>query len=234
MGVNEEHPSGIDQRIVDRMVDRRGWLHRYQVLDPVQTLLVVIDLDTKTVELDPRTRAIFQPINEVAQALRAAGGRVAWVTTPIDAENLGSFRQLLGDDSVRRITDMDDLDALEEASLGDGTGLPVADGLDVQPGDVQAVKRLYSAFAYLQSTLIGKILDDRGRAPTTILFAGTVTNVCVESSVRDAVEVGFEAIVISDAVVGHSFGAHEASLAVIFRNFGDVRPSAEVVDLLMR
>ena len=49
---------------------------------------------------------------------------------------------------------------------------------------------------------------------------------------RDAVEDGFCVMMISDACAGHSHGLHEASLNTFYRCFGDVRPAADVIDLI--
>ena len=73
-------------------------------------------------------------------------------------------------------------------------------------------------------------LDPRGI--DTLLIAGTVTNICCESSARDATELGYKVILISDALAGHAHGLHEATLATFYRIFGDVRPSHEVIGLL--
>jgi nicotinamidase-related amidase len=59
-----------------------------------------------------------------------------------------------------------------------------------------------------------------------------VTNICCESSARDAAELDYKVIMISDALAGHAHGLHEASLATFYRIFGDVRPSKEVIRLL--
>jgi len=59
-----------------------------------------------------------------------------------------------------------------------------------------------------------------------------VTNLCCESSARDAVELNYKVILVSDALSGHAHGLHEATLATFYRIFGDVRPSNEVIDLL--
>ena len=66
----------------------------------------------------------------------------------------------------------------------------------------------------------------------TILIAGAVTNVCCESSARDATELDYKVIMISDALSGHAHGLHEATLATFYRIFGDVRPAGEVIGLL--
>lgn len=66
----------------------------------------------------------------------------------------------------------------------------------------------------------------------TVLMAGTVTNICCESSARDAAELGYKVIMVSDALAGHAHGLHEATLATFYRIFGDVRPSSEIIELL--
>ena len=59
-----------------------------------------------------------------------------------------------------------------------------------------------------------------------------MTNICCESSARDAVELDYKVIMISDALSGQAHGLHEATLATFYRIFGDVRPSKDVIGLL--
>lgn len=72
----------------------------------------------------------------------------------------------------------------------------------------------------------------RARNIDTIVVAGMVANLCVESQVRDATDDGFKAIVIGDAIATLNDGAHEATLG----NFGllatEVVSTAEVLDSL--
>jgi len=65
-----------------------------------------------------------------------------------------------------------------------------------------------------------------------LLIAGTVTNVCCESSARDAVELGYRVTMVSNAMRGYAFGLHEASLTAFYRIFGDVRPTSEILTLI--
>ena len=58
-----------------------------------------------------------------------------------------------------------------------------------------------------------------------------MTNICCESSARDAGELDYKVIMISDALSGQAHG-HEATLATFYRIFGDVRPSEDVIRLL--
>ena len=59
-----------------------------------------------------------------------------------------------------------------------------------------------------------------------------MTNICCESSARDAVELDYKVILISDALSGQAHGLHKATLSTFYRIFGDVRPSEDVIRLL--
>ena len=52
------------------------------------------------------------------------------------------------------------------------------------------------------------------RSIDTLLIAGAVTNICCESSARDAAELNYKVILVSDALSGHAHGLHEATLGV--------------------
>jgi len=215
------HPSGIDQAIVDKVVGRRGRLHAFEALDPTRTALVVIDMNTGSVEQELRCTRIVEPINAMADALRRAGGRVAWVTSEIDESRTAHLAKIVGADRAAMFA---------EGARHGSSGAAMWPELDVHGlDDVFASKRGTSAF-FPGSCSLPRQLD--AHDITSILIAGTVTNVCCESSARDATELGYEVTMVSDACHGHSYGLHEASLATFFRIFGDVRPSGEVLDLI--
>ena len=69
----------------------------------------------------------------------------------------------------------------------------------------------------------------KSRGITTIVVAGMVANLCVESQVRDAADDGFRPIVVGDAIATVSDEAHEATIG----NFGllasEVVTTADVV-----
>jgi nicotinamidase-related amidase len=54
-----------------------------------------------------------------------------------------------------------------------------------------------------------------------------VTNVCCESSARDASTLGYRVIMVADANAARRDQDHNATLHTIYRSFGDVRPTAE-------
>ena len=54
-----QHPSGIPEKIVNKVVARRGRLHAFESIDSGRTALVVIDLDTARAE--PSAAGAFLP-----------------------------------------------------------------------------------------------------------------------------------------------------------------------------
>jgi nicotinamidase-related amidase len=215
------HPSGIPDKIVNKVVARRGRLHAFETVDAARTALVVIDLDEATVGRDDAATAqrVIANVNALAGALRRRGGVVAWVLSRSDRMS-PHFAAILGDDlAATYIAD----------GRPDGPGSRVGPGLDVQSGDVLTTKSGASAFFPGKCDLHDRL---KPRGVDTLLVTGAVTNICCESSARDATELHYRVIMISDALSGHAHGLHEATLATFYRIFGDVRPTSEVVQLL--
>jgi nicotinamidase-related amidase len=214
-----EHPSGIPQKIVDKVVARRGRLHAFESIDPTATALVVIDLDEVSVAADAGAQQMIARVNTLAAAVRASGGVVAWVLSRMAAMPK-HFAAILGEALAAKY--------FNDGRAGGG-GTRLCASLQPMTGDVRATKSGASAFFPGKCDLKPQ-LDARGI--DTVLIAGLVTNICCESSARDAVELDYKVILVSDALSGHAHGLHEATLATFYRIFGDVRPSAEIARLL--
>lgn len=213
------HPSGvIPQGLVDKVVARRGGrLHMYDGLDGPRTALVVVDMDEDSCERAERDGELYGPVNAAGAAVRAAGGVVAFVTSAVpSAETLAAG---LGDELAASYT----------AATASGAAGRLAAGLDVRPGDLRAVKARASAFFPGNCDLPDRL---RERGVRDVLVAGLATNICCESTARDACELGYRVTMVSDALIGNAWGLHEASLSTFFRIFGDVRPSREVIAML--
>ena len=214
-----EHPSGIPEKIVRKVVARRGRLHAFESLDSRTTALVVIDLDEATVGQDETWQRMIATVNTLACAVRRCGGVVAWVLSR-SAAMPRHFTAILGDALAARY--------FQDGRDG-GPGTRLWPALQVEQRDVNAVKSGASAF-FPGKCNLKEQLDARGI--DTVLIAGAVTNICCESSARDAAELEYKVILVSDALSGHAHGLHEATLATFYRIFGDVRPSSEVIELL--
>ena len=219
----DSHPSGIPQAVLDKVMNRRGRMHAFPTLNPAKTTLVVIDLDTGSVSHgETEEIRVFVPrINSLAEVLREHGGTVAWVTTPIGTATK-NFRALYGDAFTKMY---------EEEGKKGGTSHTIWHELDAQPDDLYATKKGASAFFPGKSNLQEQL---QARDIQSLLIAGLVTNVCCESTARDACELEYEVTMISDCMWGHKQGQHEATLATFYRNFGDVRPSDNVIELIRR
>jgi ureidoacrylate peracid hydrolase len=101
--------------------------------------------------------------------------------------------------------------------------------LDIQPGDEQVIKRRFSALIQGSSDL-GERLQAAGI--DTVIITGTATNICCESTARDAFMLNYRTLVVSDANATVSDEAHNASLNALFVRFADVFTTGEILDLL--
>ncbi|MET3987016.1 isochorismatase family protein [Streptomyces sp. PvR034] len=100
-------------------------------------------------------------------------------------------------------------------------GSGFADGL-VREGDVVVVKRTVGAF-------YGTGLDERLRAlgVDTLVMAGLVTTMGVESTARAASDHGYELEFVADAMSGLAADEHEFAVRRTFPRFGEVRSTAD-------
>jgi len=213
------HAWAIPEREYARHEARRGRRFAYETLDPRTTALVTIDMVGFFVAESVRCQAIVAPINAVAEALRAAGGTVAWVLPTVEPPSpwaIGFYGEAVA--------------ATYAASGGEGTRAErLWAGLDTAREDLWAEKSASSAFFPGRSPLPA-LLD--ARAIETVLIAGTVTNVCCEASARDAATLGYRTIVLADANAGVNDASHNATLTTIYRSYGDVRPVADVLRMI--
>ncbi len=106
-------------------------------------------------------------------------------------------------------------------------GADFIDELKPLPNEIVIEKQRFSAFAgtYLDITL--RTFDIR-----YLFFTGTATNICVESSVRDACHLQYFPILISDAAAASPSNRQESSLANIKQCFGWVTTTMDVMKIL--
>lgn len=99
----------------------------------------------------------------------------------------------------------------------------IVDPLTPEPGDLVVPKSRYSGFA---GTGLEQILASR--RIRTLLVAGVATNVCVESTIRDAYHREFFPVMITDATMAAGPGAQEATEFNVEKFFGWLSTGAEV------
>jgi ureidoacrylate peracid hydrolase len=227
------HQVGIRDEIIERVVKRRGRLHLFDSLDPLRTALLVIDMQNTFCEPGapaevPGSRSIVGSINRLAAGLRKLGGRVAWVThavTPVagGGSDWRGFFEYFVSDEVRERT--------IESLSPDSPGQAIWHELEVANGDLRIRKNRYSAMIAGSSQLERML---RSLDIDTVLIAGTKTNVCCESTARDAMMLDFKVVMISDAAAALSDDEHRATLETIIQQFGDVMSADEAIECLKK
>jgi ureidoacrylate peracid hydrolase len=219
------HPP-LPDAVVAAAAARRGRPHVFDSIAPIKSALVVIDLQRAFMDDDAPARvaqahSVVPNVNRLAAAMRKAGGRVAWVRATFDRSGWRNFFDYMVNPALSdRIL----------ASLQEGAELHnLHDELDVLPGDMIVNK--YRLSAFLPGTSNLPILL-RTAGIDTVLIAGCMTNVCCDSSARDAVMTDFKTIMIEDANATRTDEAHIAALTTFLQSFGDVRRTDDILAML--
>jgi len=224
------HPFELPQKIKDRVIARRGKFHLYEDLDAARTALVVIDMQNAFMEPGAVAevavaRQIVPNINRLAETCRASGAVVAWVRVTVSPEGGPDYWPGL----LEHVNTQERAARLMEALAEGSHGHAIWPDLAVEDGDIVVNKNRYSAFLPGASEL-ASILKKRGI--DTVIITGTLTNVCCESSARDAMMTDFKTIMVSDGNACLWDDEHLATLATHIQVFGDVYTTDELVNLL--
>src|SRR6516165_9881175 len=225
------HKVSIPQSIVDRVIAKRGREHVFEDIEPSKTALVVVDMQNAFMlpgiahALCPMAEKIVPNINRLAAAVRATGGRVVWIKTTFKEDALENwstyFEMVSSEQGNKRIA------ALTAGSKGH----ELWSALAIEPSDLIVEKNRFSAFIQGSSNLADVL---RGHGLDTVLITGTVTNVCCESTARDAMMLNFRTIMVSDGNAAVTDEDHNASLCAFYLTFGDVMTTDALIALLER
>jgi len=218
------HQVTVRKEIVDRVLQRRGRYHLFDQLNPLRTALVVDMQGTFCAPGSPAevatARGIVEPINRLTTELRKLDVPVIWVlhanTQIAGRSDWELFFNHIVADQVKEKT-------LESLSPG---RQEIWTDLTVGPGDRTVVKNRYSALIPGSSPL-ERIL--RSIDVDTILIAGTKTNICCESTARDAMMLDFKTVMVEDCCAALSDDEHRAALENMIQQFGDVMRADEVL-----
>ncbi len=196
-----------------------------------KTALVVIDMQNdychpqgsfgkRGTQLVPDVSVTVRNLQRLAARARESGIPVFFVRT--EHGPWSDSPSWLG--RLRGIPGVDELPVCAEASWG-------AEFFGVQPqaADRVVLKHRYSAFV---DTPLHLYL--RAAGVETIVVGGVVTNVCVESTVRDAFMRDYHVVTVSDCCSATSGEEHDAALFNLNRYFGIVSSCDEVLPHLRR
>lgn len=152
---------------------------------------------------------------ELIEAARAADVPVIWTRYV--------YRPDYADGGLL-VTDL--LPAIKEIrSLEDGTwDGELLEELVPAPDEAVIDKNRYSAF---YGTRLEPLLTSRGIR--NLVMCGVTTNMCVETTARDASQRDYRTVVVSDASAEFDPARHEAALFTIGFGFGWVAPRSDVL-----
>jgi ureidoacrylate peracid hydrolase len=221
------HKFAMPTDVVERVVKRRGKRHAFDSIDGRRTALIVVDLQNAFMlpgvahALCEAAHDIVPNVNRLAATLRGAGGTVVWIRTTHSAMSLQEwshyYEELCAPQQKQRR-----IDALTPGS----TGHAFWSDLAIDPADLIVDKARYSAFIQGSSSLERQL---RARGIDTVLITGCVTNVCCESTARDAMMLNFRTIMVSDGNAANNDQEHANSLVAFYLNFGDVQTTDQVM-----
>jgi ureidoacrylate peracid hydrolase len=165
------------------------------------------------------TRAIIPKLVKLRQAARDAGALVVHIgfwTLPDHLSDGGPWL------SQRRRSPY----ASDSFAMANSEGAEFISELSPLQGELTVHKHRYSGF---KGTDLDMIL--RAREIRSCIVAGVSTNVCVESTFRDAFEHGYYIVVPSDGTASWSKELAEGSLQNVTHRFGLVSTVDEIVQI---
>ncbi len=195
-------------------------------LVPSKTALINVDMQRCFVEgsplASPDGRALVDKINGLIRACRDAGVLVVhtrgWMAK--DGSNLGVMAELVPPFIVDLYTEGSPTAELHEA-------------LDVAPEDLIVDKTRYGAF---HGTDLARQLHERGIE--AVIISGIATNICCETTAREASQHDFRAVFLSDGTATKEMNgvpaeelqrATLASLAMVFAQIATLEEVTEQI-----
>ena len=212
-------------------------------LDPRTTALVIVDMQeyflnpaspfSRACErlvpgvlghFQERGRGVVEPsLRRLLDFFRAHGRRVVYTTV---ASELPDGRDLMPIFQQRNAANRAAVGDVAIPARGDAWARIVAP-LEPRPGELVVNKTTYGTFS---STGLDHALRSLGISG--LVVGGVVTNVCVETTAREAADRGYDIVLLDDGCAAFSPEIHEATLLSFQGPFGRVRTTDEVLALL--
>ncbi len=195
---------------------RDGREHIFEHLDMRKVAHVIVDLQVgfcapgAAVEV-PVTREIFGSVNAISKAVRTGGGlnvflRYTWDEAEKLPWNVWMHNYMSGAEQWQLMPD-----------------------LDVKPGDLIIDKTRFSGLIPGTCDMDAQL---KARGIDTLIITGTLTNCCCESTARDALQMGYNVIFMSDANATLTDEEHNGTLMSMSAIFADVMDTPHLIGLI--
>lgn len=202
------------QEVLTRFEDR---------IDPAHTAVLVVDIQNDFCDPDGYIAQKFgcdAAANEalaalnvaVTDAAREAGALIVWIQAIYDPVYLSQPMLMKGGSSGN------------EGRCIDGSWGAEFYKVAPKQGDLVIRKHRYSAFS---GTALDNLLRRNGIRTTVI--TGVSTNICVESTLREAFNLGYYVVIPRDCVAGNNVALHEATLQNVEFLIGDVCEAGDLM-----
>jgi len=221
--------SGLPEELVRQSTYRRNGLAVFGEIDLCRSALLILNMQNAWLAPGAPFRVggavstdqLVARINAFATFVRAGGGQVAWIRTAVGQRGTPEYWSTYYDNFVEPVKS-----AAAVAALTPGNELHklYADA-DVQPADWVLDKYRFNAFAPVSLDLDSKL---RGKGIDTVIVTGTATNICCETTIRDAMTRDFRTFMPHDLVAAPTEDGHIAGLRNVMQAFADVRGSHDL------
>jgi gluconolactonase len=199
-----------------------------EAIDPARTVLMVLDMHRDVVADDGASKdsgapehAAKQNVVENIKTLLAAARKGGTPVLHIHHRKGKGARPHGGMSRMfRGLLESDGFDA--------GTrGMEPMPGLEPQSGEIVIEKERASAFAGTETDIVL-----RAMAIDTLILTGAWTNFSVESTARQATDMGYRVILASDGTSSISEEWHQAAIGYGLTWLCEIAPSAEIAAAL--
>jgi len=203
---------------------------RYPIIAE-KTAMLVVDMQNDFVQEGaaievPRARAMVPCLNRLLEVCRVHKILVIYIHHVIRGGEIDAGRLADHHETIRN----------NKALLAGTPNVEIYEGLRPHAGDLMVAKPRYSAF---HGTDLEAILRSKGI--DTLIISGTLTNVCCDSTTRDAFSRDYKVIFLSDGTATRDlpdlgFGPVSAEeiqkvvLSVLAMSFAQVSSIDEVID----
>jgi len=168
-------------------------------------VLMVIDMQNDFV-LDGAIMQVKEARNQVPK-IRGLIGKCRELSVPV-------IYTIQETDPVFCPLEVAALPHLKGGGMRRGTkGMEVIDELAPEPDDIIVCKRRFSAFYQTDLEIILRNIRGSVNPVDTIIICGTVTNICCESTARDAFFRDYKVVFGTDICSANTLEAHNATLA---------------------
>lgn len=187
-------------------------------VEPARSAVIVVDMQRFFIDSLPfeAMGSAVPVIARVLSAARGAGMTVVHVRT--------EFREDMEDAGRPRSRTRQMMESVARGLTRGSAGAEIAADLAPAPSDLVVVKKSFSGFA---ATNLHDVLARHHIE--TLLFAGGTTTVCVESTLRDAMFLGYNTVVLSDCTADMSTELQDSALQRVDMFFGWVCSSTDLL-----